>query len=287
MSEGSPPNRSRTRRAGWSLGPERFINRSWVQADFPWWLSSKNPPAVWRSGFNPGAGKIPRRRKWHPTPVFLPGKSHGQRSLEGNSPWGEHTQVDQPPGQGLSPTEAGRGARGGRPGREAPSKKQGPSLSPTLPLGLTDLCEATAPGPKTSVLKAQPFLDSTSCPAANITSDENAVSDGGRSCHLPRRVGALWGSPRKTSGLSKSLFCCQDDQGSEGGSDFPKVPSCGQRLAPPCCSSSVLRILQGLKDFQGLSVFSALVSLRGFRARGRHLAGAQAALSRQSHEAPG
>ena len=28
-----------------------------------------------------------RRRQWHPTPVFLPGKSHGQRSLEGTSPW--------------------------------------------------------------------------------------------------------------------------------------------------------------------------------------------------------
>ena len=29
-----------------------------------------------------------RRRQWHPTPVFLPGKSHGQRSVEGCSPWG-------------------------------------------------------------------------------------------------------------------------------------------------------------------------------------------------------
>ena len=28
------------------------------------------------------------RRKWHPTPVFLPGKSHGRRSLLGYSPWG-------------------------------------------------------------------------------------------------------------------------------------------------------------------------------------------------------
>ena len=28
------------------------------------------------------------RRQWHPTPVLLPGKSHGQRSLEGYSPWG-------------------------------------------------------------------------------------------------------------------------------------------------------------------------------------------------------
>ena len=33
-------------------------------------------------------GKNPWRREWLPTPVFLPGKSHGQRSLVGYSPWG-------------------------------------------------------------------------------------------------------------------------------------------------------------------------------------------------------
>jgi len=33
-------------------------------------------------------GKIPWSRKWQPTPVFLPGKSHGQRNLAGYSPWG-------------------------------------------------------------------------------------------------------------------------------------------------------------------------------------------------------
>ena len=32
--------------------------------------------------------KIPWRRKWQPTPVFLPGDSHGQRTLAGYSPWG-------------------------------------------------------------------------------------------------------------------------------------------------------------------------------------------------------
>ena len=32
--------------------------------------------------------KIPWRRKWQPTPAFLPGESHGQRSLVGHSPWG-------------------------------------------------------------------------------------------------------------------------------------------------------------------------------------------------------
>ena len=31
---------------------------------------------------------LPRRRQWHPTPVLLPGESHGQRSLVGCSPWG-------------------------------------------------------------------------------------------------------------------------------------------------------------------------------------------------------
>ena len=35
----------------------------------------------------------PQRRKWQPIPVFLPGKSHGQRSLKGYSPWG-HKESD-------------------------------------------------------------------------------------------------------------------------------------------------------------------------------------------------
>ena len=41
-----------------------------------------------RCRFKPSIGKIPWRRKWQPTPVFLPGKFHGQRSLVDYSPWG-------------------------------------------------------------------------------------------------------------------------------------------------------------------------------------------------------
>ena len=41
-----------------------------------------------RPGFDPWVGKIPWRRKWQPTPVLLPWKSHGRRSLVGYSPWG-------------------------------------------------------------------------------------------------------------------------------------------------------------------------------------------------------
>ena len=58
----------------------------------PRWLSGKKIYLQFRRhrrcGFNPWVGKIPWRRKWQPTPVFLPGKSQGQRSLAGQSPWG-------------------------------------------------------------------------------------------------------------------------------------------------------------------------------------------------------
>ena len=41
-----------------------------------------------RHGFDSWVGKIPWRRAWQPTPVFLPRESHGQRSLAGYGPWG-------------------------------------------------------------------------------------------------------------------------------------------------------------------------------------------------------
>ena len=46
-----------------------------------------------RHGFDPWVGKIIWRRVWQPTPVFLPGESHGQRTLMGNSPW-SHKELD-------------------------------------------------------------------------------------------------------------------------------------------------------------------------------------------------
>ena len=55
----------------------------------PWWLSGKDSACQCRRcQFPPWVGKIPWRRKWQPTPVFLPGKSNRQRSLAGYSPWG-------------------------------------------------------------------------------------------------------------------------------------------------------------------------------------------------------
>ena len=54
-------------------------------------LVVKNPPA--KAGDTEDMGSIPWRKKWQPNPVLLPGKSHGQRSLAGCSPWG-HLESD-------------------------------------------------------------------------------------------------------------------------------------------------------------------------------------------------
>ena len=64
---------------------------------FGWWLSSKGSSCQCRRHrryeFDPWIRKTPWRRKWHSTPGFLPGESHGQRSLVGYSPWG-HQESD-------------------------------------------------------------------------------------------------------------------------------------------------------------------------------------------------
>ena len=64
---------------------------------FPGGSSGKEPACqrrrCRRCRFDPWGGKIPWRRKWQPTPVFLPGKYQGQRSLKGFSPW-DHKELD-------------------------------------------------------------------------------------------------------------------------------------------------------------------------------------------------
>ena len=59
---------------------------------FPGGISSKEPTCKFRRpkrpGFNPWVRNIPRRRTWQPPPVFLPGESHGRRSLAGYNPQG-------------------------------------------------------------------------------------------------------------------------------------------------------------------------------------------------------
>ena len=51
-------------------------------------VSDRKESACGRPEFDPWVGRIPWRRKWQTTPVFLAGESHGPRSLVGYSPWG-------------------------------------------------------------------------------------------------------------------------------------------------------------------------------------------------------
>ena len=61
---------------------------------FPGGSDSEESLQQWRRlGLHPWVGKIPWRREWQPTPVFLPRKFHGHRSLVGYSPWG-HREPD-------------------------------------------------------------------------------------------------------------------------------------------------------------------------------------------------
>ena len=67
-----------------------------IHRGFPGSSVVKNPPTVQKmqeKGVNPWDGKIPWRRARQPTPVFLSGESHGQRSLVGYSPHG-HKESD-------------------------------------------------------------------------------------------------------------------------------------------------------------------------------------------------
>ena len=90
------------------MPPSKFTPKNWQQVCFlplsmrwsstavqqvlPRWLSGKESACQCRRHrrrrFDPWVEKIPWRRPRQPTPVFLPGKSHGQRSLAGSSPWG-------------------------------------------------------------------------------------------------------------------------------------------------------------------------------------------------------
>ena len=75
----------------WNLSHLVRIFGFWVS----WWLNGEEPACHGRRPvFNPWVGKIPWRRKWQPTPVFLPGKSHEQRSLVGYSPWSHRVRHD-------------------------------------------------------------------------------------------------------------------------------------------------------------------------------------------------
>ena len=69
----------------WEVLEHRHLEKRMPCED--WGKESQRKSAMWRQRL-PGCIYWVQRRQWHPTPVFLPGESHGWRSLVGCSPWG-------------------------------------------------------------------------------------------------------------------------------------------------------------------------------------------------------
>ena len=101
---GVAQSRTRLKRLNSSSSSSSRLSQGQIQAS-PVAQVVKNPPAMQETQemqvFDLGVRKFRWRRKWQPTPVFLPGKFHGQRHLVGHSPWGrkesdktEHTHAD-------------------------------------------------------------------------------------------------------------------------------------------------------------------------------------------------
>ena len=92
------------------FGLRENLNYNRIHQGLPWWFSGRASTCGGRRHrFDSWAGKIPWRRKQQPTPVFLPGKCHGQWSLVGYSPWvckRWHNLVTKPP-----PPESTKGQR--------------------------------------------------------------------------------------------------------------------------------------------------------------------------------
>ena len=74
---------------GRRVGHDWATELNWTRGlrGFPVPQMVRNLLAMQENGFIPWVRKIPWRRELQPNPVFLPGKSHGQRSLEDYSPW--------------------------------------------------------------------------------------------------------------------------------------------------------------------------------------------------------
>ena len=85
------PGESQGRGAWWAavhwVAQSRTRLKRLSSSSNPRWCRAKESNAGDRSAFDPWVRKIPWSRKWQTTPIVLPGKFHGQRSLLGYSPW--------------------------------------------------------------------------------------------------------------------------------------------------------------------------------------------------------
>ena len=72
-----------------------FFIGGWASKGLPWWFRQQRICLQCRRlSSTPGSGRFPWRRKWLPSPVFLPGEFHGQRSPTGSLHPCSHKQLD-------------------------------------------------------------------------------------------------------------------------------------------------------------------------------------------------
>ena len=138
------------------------------EVGLPRWHSGKEPNCQCRRcGFNPWVGKIPWRRAWQPTPVFLPGESHEQWRLAGYSPWGRkqfrhdwacvHTDTHRGSAVGSGDTDLSMWGTKQMPQRlkELPKATWSPAWKPENPIPL-----GTLPAQRLSQLLFSPSIKS-------------------------------------------------------------------------------------------------------------------------------
>ena len=70
---------------GWMASPTQW---TWVWANYGRWWRTGKPGVLQSMGVTNSWRRLSDWRQWHPTPVLMLGKSHGQRSLLGCNPWG-------------------------------------------------------------------------------------------------------------------------------------------------------------------------------------------------------
>ena len=131
-----------------------------------------------RPGFDPWVRKIPWRRVRQPTPVSLPGESHGQRSLAGCSPWGHrvgHGRVPEQQQAATSPLPPDPGPATALERIHAPTdSSQGPGSAGPRGLRTNPADESHAGRPAPSPVPGAPVLEEGLSPKPTPTSQDPA-----------------------------------------------------------------------------------------------------------------
>ena len=177
----------------------------------PQWLSSKESAQQWRRhGFDPWIGKTPWRRVWQPTPVFVPGESHGQRSLAGYSLQGhkESIQLSDWHSKGFPLNHTPNVAHGlGSPGCKSKNTQVLRLGFPDSSVGKESACDSWVRKiPWRRDRLCTPVILSFPCGSAGKESACNA-GDLGSIPGLGRSPGEGKGYPLQYSGLEKSMDC--------------------------------------------------------------------------------